>query len=112
MGMDMSAHLVYGIKLPENFGGDDYTTEKVENIFYPFNEKKPYPSLEEVYLGDCDNPEIFITAFNKAVSWLATPIELEELTDDFDKDDELYKFCQDFNLEYDPRWYLGCYVSY
>ncbi len=111
MGMDVCTHLVFGIKLPEEFKIDTDEKsymEEFENIFY--STEKPYPNLDMVLIGDCQEPDIFIVSEDYSAEWTASPIELDKLTPKYFN--ELEKFCRDFDIEFNPSWYLGCYVSY
>ena len=112
MGMDVSAHLVFGVKLPESFKRDTdefYYAEELENIFYS-SEGKPYPHLDLIHLGSCEEPDIIISCLDYSVDWTSIPIDLDEMEPRHF--DELAKFCKDFDIEFKAEWYLGCYVSY
>lgn len=121
MGMDISAHLTYGIKIPKEFENSNEDIEAVglseflEDLIDPWqpDKEKKYEGLEIVSVGYCDEPEFVIATINHSVVWTAVAIKLEDLTaTDPDPADELYKFCNDLNIEYDPQWYLSCYYSH
>ena len=82
MGLDVSAHLVYGIKLPEEFKVEDrdlLPIEAIEEIFYPYDMEKRYTGVEPVCIGSCDEPEIIIGLKNISVDWTAEAIDIENL---------------------------------
>lgn len=118
MGLDVSGYLVYGIILPKEFvinDDDTYYEEAIENLFYPYDKEKPYPNLEPVSLGSCDEPEILIAYKNHihSIYWYDNPMEIDLYKLVPPKDiGELQDFCFTFNLECKPKWYLGCYSSY
>jgi hypothetical protein len=117
MGLDVSAHLVYGIKLPEEFkiSDDESYLEKLDNIFYPYKKEAPYPNLDLVHIGNCDEPEVIVVCKNKqySVYWTAEPIDITKLNYiNLNELDELEEFCKNHELIYDPKWYFGCYCSY
>lgn len=109
----MSAHLTYGIKLPEEFKNEDedYTlNEFIEEMLDSWPGSSKYKKLKTIFIGTCDELEIIVSTVDHCVDWTAEPIDLDELEPRYLE--ELERFCKDFDLEFDPRWYLGCYVSY
>lgn len=115
MGMDCTAYLVFGIKLPEEFTLDDDDSpawEKLEEIFYPY--PKQYPLLEMITIGDCQQPEIIVACKSHIhnVYWTAKPIDIENLEVDFQELCQLGQFANDFDIDATAGWHLGVYVSY
>lgn len=112
MGLDISAHLVYGVKLPEEFKIEDEELSVEEAIDELFHYSKPdsYPGLTPRFIGSCDEPEVIIGLKEISVDWTAEPIEAGDLCKIYNP--TLVEFCKDFDIKYEPKWYLGCYVSY
>jgi len=114
MGMSVYGELAFGIKLPEEFKLEDdedcSVGEMLDEIFYPFDKPELYPHLNIVCIGNCDQPEYIIATVNHSVEWGAIEINSDDLEPTHFG--ELGKFCEDFDLDFDPKWYLGCYYSY
>lgn len=108
--MNCSGILTYGIVLPPTFNtGELSAGEFIEEVFYPYKGKTKYPNLEAVPIGYCDNDEWIISTVNHSVEWTSVALELDELEPKHFN--ELEQFCKDFDIDYDPNWYLGCYYG-
>lgn len=117
MGMDCTAYLAFGIKLPKEFTFDDDSPawEKLEEIFYPYERSKQYPLLEMITVGDCQEPEVIVACKSHihSVDWTAEPIDIGDAMDlNFEELNQLGQFANDLDIDATAGWHLGVYVSY
>jgi hypothetical protein len=111
MGMDVTAYLLYGMPIPKDLLVDDG-----ENTGYDFAEsliygdEAPYPELD-LLVKNSDQNEYYLGVKVFSNYWLDDSERISELEVDPFKLEILDQFCCDYDLTYEPAWYLFCNVS-
>lgn len=119
MGIYVNGLITYGILLTEDEiyemtkDCEEGEHEIFENLFYSWGDNiAPYDGLSNVYFGAYDYPNWCIaTKYLYSDDWKGSEIDPDFLLLDYQKDidklDLLNKFCEEFNLQFKPKWYFG-----